>query len=146
MGSTQRPRWYLIPGLLFLLGIDLVPLAYALGVSFFNWWLVRPQEFRFLGLGNYLALAADSAFRRSVVVTCVFTFGSVLVELLAGLALALLFAQPFGFLRPIRAVLLLPLFVVPVVGATMWRLILHPDMGVLNYYLELSAWAAGLAG
>jgi multiple sugar transport system permease protein len=137
MGSTRTPRWYLIPGLVFLLGIDLVPLAYSLGVSLFNWWLVRPQEFRFLGLGNYLALAADPAFRRSVVVTCVFTFGSVLVELLAGLALALLFAQPFGFLRPIRAVLLLPLFVVPVVGSTMWRLILHPDMGVLNYYLEL---------
>ncbi len=137
MGSTQTPRWFLIPGLVFLLGIDLVPLAYSLGVSFFNWWLVRPQEFRVLGLGNYLALAADPAFRRSVVVTCVFTLGSVLVELLTGLALALLFAQPFGFLRPIRAVLLLPLFVVPVVGSTMWRLILHPDMGVLNYYLEI---------
>jgi multiple sugar transport system permease protein len=137
MGSNQTPRWFLIPGLVFLLGIDLVPLAYSLGVSLFNWWLVRPQEFGFLGLGNYLALATDPAFRRSVVVTCVFTFGSVLLELLAGLALALLFAQPFGFLRPIRAVLLLPLFVVPVVGSTMWRLILHPDMGVLNYYLDL---------
>ncbi len=137
MGSTQRPRWFLIPGLVFLLGIDLVPLAYSLGVSLFNWWLVRPQEFRFLGLGNYVALVADPAFRRSVVVTSMFTVGSVLLELLSGLALALLFAQPFGFLRPIRAVLLLPLFVVPVVGSTMWRLILHPDMGVLNYYLEL---------
>jgi len=34
--------------------------------------------------------------------------------------------------------LLLPLFVVPVVGATMWRVIFHPDMGPLNYYLNLA--------
>ena len=34
--------------------------------------------------------------------------------------------------------LLLPLFVVPVVGATMWRVIFHPEMGVLNYYLNLA--------
>src|SRR5438034_919512 len=26
-------------------------------------------------------------------------------------------------------------FVVPVVGATMWRVIFHPELGVLNYYL-----------
>ena len=135
MGTLQTRRWYLIPGLVFLIGIDLVPLIYSVGVSLFNWWLVRPQEIRFLGLGNYLTLVADPAFRRAVVVTAVFTVGSVLVELFAGLGLALLFAQPFPFLRPIRAILLLPLFVVPVVGATMWRLILHPDMGVINYYL-----------
>jgi multiple sugar transport system permease protein len=106
-------------------------------VSFYQWWLVRPRDIRFLALGNYLSLAADPAFRRSVLVTCVFTFGAVLAEFLAGLALALLFAQPFRFLRPLRAVIMMPLFVVPVVGATMWRLILHPEMGVLNYYLGL---------
>jgi multiple sugar transport system permease protein len=115
----------------------MVPLVYSLWVSFYEWWLVRPRDIRFLGLGNYLMLAADPAFRRSVLVTCTLTFGAVLAEFLAGLALALLFAQPFRFLRPVRAVIMMPLFVVPVVGATMWRLILHPEMGVLNFYLGL---------
>jgi multiple sugar transport system permease protein len=72
-----------------------------------------------------------------VVVTGLFTTGSVALEFLVGLGLALLFSQPFRFLRPLRVVLLLPLFVVPVVGATMWRVIFHPDMGPLNYYLNL---------
>ena len=70
-------------------------------------------------------------------VTGLFTTGSVALEFLVGLGLALLFSQPFRFLRPLRVVLLLPLFVVPVVGATMWRVIFHPDMGPLNYYLNL---------
>jgi len=137
MGSVQSRRWFLVPGVIFLLVIDMVPLVYSLGVSLYEWWLVRPRDVRFIGLGNYSALVLDPAFRRSVLVTCILTFGAVVVEFLAGLALALLFAQPFRFLRPMRAVIMMPLFVVPVVGATMWRLILHPELGVLGYYLSL---------
>lgn len=137
MGAVQSRRWFLVPGVIFLLAIDVAPLIYSLWVSFYQWWLVRPRDIRFLGLGNYLMLAADPAFRRSILVTCTLTFGAVLAEFLAGLALALIFAQPFRFLRPLRAVIMMPLFVVPVVGATMWRLILHPEMGVLNFYLGL---------
>ena len=51
------------------------------------------------------------------------------LEFLAGLGLALALRQPLRFLRPLRVLLLLPLFIVPVVGATMWRVIFHPDWG-----------------
>jgi multiple sugar transport system permease protein len=128
-------RGFLLPGLVFLFVIDLLPLLYSGWVSFYNWWLIRPRDVRFVGLANYVRLAGDAEFARAVVVTPLFTVGAVLVEFVAGLALALLFAQPFRFLRSIRVLLLLPLFVVPVVGATMWRVIFHPEVGVLNYYL-----------
>jgi multiple sugar transport system permease protein len=130
-------RGFLLPGLLFLFAIDLVPLVYSAWLSLYDWWLLRPRSIRFIGLGNYLQLATDPELRRAVVVTGLFTTGSVALEFLVGLGLALLFSQPFRFLRPLRVVLLLPLFVVPVVGATMWRVIFHPDMGPLNYYLNL---------
>ena len=128
-------RWFLLPGLVFLFAIDLIPLAYSVWISFYNWWLIRPRDIRFVGLANYTRFADDPEFTRAVVVTVLFTVGAVLVEFLAGLGLALLFAQPFRLLRPLRVLLLLPLFVVPVVGATMWRVIFHPELGVLNYYL-----------
>ena len=128
-------RWFLLPGLLFLFVIDLIPLLYSAWISLYNWWLIRPRDVRFVGLANYLRLGVDPEFGRAVVVTTLFTGGAVVVEFLAGLALALLFAQPFRFLRPLRVLLLLPLFVVPVVGATMWRVIFHPEVGVLNFYL-----------
>jgi multiple sugar transport system permease protein len=130
-------RGFLLPGLLFLFAIDLVPLVYSAWLSLYDWWLLRPRSIRFIGLGNYLQLATDPELRRAVVVTGLFTTGSVALEFLVGLGLALLFSQPFRFLRPLRVVLLLPLFVVPVVGATMWRVIFHPDLGPLNYYLNL---------
>jgi multiple sugar transport system permease protein len=137
VGRARAGRWFLLPGLAFLFAIDLLPLLYSAWVSLYDWWLVRPRDVRFVGLGNYWRLAADPELRRAVVVTGLFTAGAVMVEFLAGLGLALLFAQPFRFLRPLRVLLLLPLFVVPVVGATMWRVIFHPEMGVLNYYLDL---------
>lgn len=140
MATGRTGRWFLLPGLVFLFAIDLIPLLYSAWVSLHDWWLIRPRDFRFVGLANYARLAADPEFGRAVVVTSLFTAGAVLAEFLVGLALALLFSQPFRFLRPIRVVLLLPLFVVPVVGATMWRVIFHPELGVLNYYLA----AAGL--
>jgi multiple sugar transport system permease protein len=137
VGHARAGRWFLLPGLVFLFVIDLVPLGYSAWVSFYDWWLVRPRDIRFVGLANYSRLAGEAEFWRAVVVTSLFTFGAVLLEFLAGLGLALLFSQPFRFLRPLRVLLLLPLFVVPVVGATMWRVIFHPEIGVLNHYLEL---------
>src|SRR5262245_21578101 len=138
MTAARAGRAFLLPGLVFLFAIDLIPLLYSAGISLYQWWLVRPRDIRFVGLANYLGLAGDPAFRRSVGITTLFTVGTVLVEFLAGLGLALLFSQSFRFLRPLRVVLLLPLFVVPVVGATMWRIIFHPDVGPLNYYLNLA--------
>lgn len=135
MGAARAGRWFLLPGLLFLFVIDLVPLLYSAWISLYDWWLIRPRNIRFVGLGNYLQLATDAEAWRAVAVTGFFTVGAVALEFLIGLALALLFAQPFRFLRPLRVLLLLPLFVVPVVGGTMWRVIFHPDIGVLNYYL-----------
>lgn len=135
MGAARAGRWFLLPGLLFLFVIDLVPLLYSAWISLYDWWLIRPRNIRFVGLGNYLRLATDAEAWRAVAVTGFFTAGAVALEFLIGLALALLFAQPFRFLRPLRVLLLLPLFVVPVVGGTMWRVIFHPDIGVLNYYL-----------
>jgi len=129
MTAGRAGRWFLLPGLVFLFAIDLIPLAYSAWVSFYNWWLIRPRDVRFVGLANYTRFADDPEFTRAVVVTTLFTVGAVLVEFLAGLGLALLFVQPFKFLRPIRVLLLLPLFVVPVVGATMWRVIFHPELG-----------------
>ena len=137
MAVGSAGRWFLLPGLVFLFTIDLIPLLYSAWISFYNWWLLRPRDVRFVGLANYARLGSDAEFTRAVVVTTLFTSGAVLVEFLAGLGLALLFAQPFRFLRPLRVLLLLPLFVVPVVGATMWRVIFHPEIGVLNYYLSV---------
>ncbi len=41
----------MLPGLVFLFAIDLVPLIYSAWISFYEWWLLRPRNIRFVGLG-----------------------------------------------------------------------------------------------
>ena len=90
MTAARAGRGFLLPGLVFLFAIDLVPLLYSGWISLYEWWLVRPRDVRFVGLANYVGLAGDPAFRRSIAVTTLFTVGAVLVEFLIGLGLALL--------------------------------------------------------
>ncbi len=127
---------WLAPGIAFLALIDLFPLAYAGGLSLYSWWIVRPASWRFVGLGNYVSLLADPAVWRATAVSTVFMGSAVLLEFVAGLGLAVFFASRSRVLDLLRPVILLPLFVTPVVSATMWRLMFHPDLGIVNYYLQ----------
>ena len=127
---------WLAPGILFLALIDLFPLAYALVISLYAWWLVRPSEIRFVGLQNYAGMLRDALLHHDTIVSATFMLGAVSVELVVGFALAVFFAQRTRIFDIIRPVLLLPLFITPVVSATMWRLMFHPDLGIVNYYLR----------
>ncbi len=127
---------WLLPGLAFLFLIDIFPLLYAMGMSLHSWWIGDPEGLRFVGWQNYLTLLTDPALRRSIWVSTVFMISAVLLEFMAGLGLALFFAQHSRVLDLVRPVILLPLFVTPVVSATMWRLMIHPDLGIVNYYLR----------
>ncbi len=127
---------WLAPGIFFLILIDFFPLAYALGISLYSWWLVRPSEIHFVGLQGYLSLLGDPALRHATVVSGVFMVGAVSIELVAGMALAVFFAERSRLFDFVRPVILLPLFITPVVSAAMWRVMFHPDLGIVNYYLR----------
>ncbi len=127
---------WLAPGIVFLALIDLFPLGYALAISLYSWWLVRPSEIRLVGLANYAGLLRDAVLRHDTMVSAVFMLGAVSIELVVGMALAVFFAQRTRVFAAVRPVILLPLFITPVVSATMWRLMFHPDLGIVNYYLR----------
>ncbi len=134
--ATRGGLPWLAPGLIFLAAIDLFPLAYAVGFSLYSWWIAQPANLSFVGLQNYVTLLGDPAVRHATGVSAVFMVSAVLLEVLAGLGLALFFARQARLLDLVRPVILLPLFVTPVVSATMWRLMIHPDLGIVNYYLR----------
>lgn len=118
-----------------MLAIDLFPLLYSLAVSLYRWWLPRPRDIRFVGVQNYWSLLTDPEVVRGTANSLVFMLGAVPLEFLAGLGMALLFAGRLAGAQALKTVILLPLFITPVVAAMMWRLLLHPDLGVVNYYL-----------
>src|SRR4051812_23339135 len=69
--------------------------------------------------------------------TAVLTISVVSVELIVALGLALLLNQPHVRFRSIYlAILLIPLLVSPIAVGLIWRLLLHPDLGAVNWAFD----------
>lgn len=122
----------LLPSLLIILGITLQPILTTFYLSFFKTTLGKITPDIFVGLENYSNLLADPLFWRTIQRTLYFTFVSVGLELVLGLAIAqLIHTHPPGW-RFLRTSLIIPWAVPTIVNATMWRWIYNADYGALN--------------
>lgn len=89
----------------------------------------------FVGLRNYLFLAADPRFWSAARVTLIFTLVSVGLELVLGLAVALALAGQRRGLRVGIALLLLAWALPAVVTAKLFEWLYNPAAGLVNYLL-----------
>ena len=127
----------LAPLLIFVVAIAIYPLFFSFYISFFKYRLTDPNQTRtFLGLANYLTAFEDPQVIKSVTNTLVFVFGTVSVEMVVGLALALLLAAETHMIRTIRSFLLIPMAIPPLVVGLVWKSLYNADFGVIPYYLK----------
>jgi multiple sugar transport system permease protein len=105
--------------------------------------LAMPGSERFVGLGNYVdMLTKDPNFWTIMKNTLVQVFGTVSLQVVGGLALALLFAREMRGNRIARSLLMVPMMATPVVIGVIWRFMVNPDFGIINYLLSV----LGIAG
>src|SRR2546422_5954739 len=90
---------------------------------------------RFVGPSHYVFLARDPRFWNALEVTLVFTFVSVALEFLLGIAVALALAGQRRGRRLAVALLLLPWALPSVVTGRMFEWLYHPSAGLLNFVL-----------
>lgn len=128
------PYLFLAPCVFLLLALTLYPLLYVVRLSLYR---LTPAGESFVGLENFLRIARDGFFWRAVGQTLLFTFGSLMLEFLLGLSLALLLHSQIRGRSLWRALFLLPMILPPVVVGVIWRLIYNPNFGVLNGALAL---------
>jgi multiple sugar transport system permease protein len=126
----------MVPGLLFLVALAIYPTLYSLVISFYRWNLNNPLGKQFADFHNYKILIDDPAFWHSVVVTLKFVAASVILEFGIGLGVALLFFRRFPGDKILRAMLILPMVVAPVVVGLLWRYMLNVQFGVVNYFID----------
>lgn len=131
---------YLVPAALCLLGTVVFPILKAIHMSLYNHVLIKPQEYRFIGLGNYLRLVQDEVFWLSLWNSGVWVFGSVSLQFLGGFAAALLLHQAFRGRALVRTVTLLPWVVPGVVVALVWEFLYQPNYGLINDVLFRLGW------
>jgi multiple sugar transport system permease protein len=131
---------YLVPAALCLLGTVVFPILKAIHMSLYNHVLIKPQEYRFIGLGNYLRLVQDEVFWLSLWNSGVWVFGSVSLQFLGGFVAALLLHQAFRGRALVRTVTLLPWVVPGVVVALVWEFLYQPNYGLINDVLFRLGW------
>ena len=122
----------LIPLLLFLVG----PMLASTGISLFSWDLLTPAQF--VGIENYRSLLGDSQFHAAVLHTLAFIAGYLPLVFVGGLAIALALSQGLRATGLFRTIYFLPVVTSWVVVALVWKWLLNPDTGIVDYLLGLA--------
>ena len=127
--------WLMSPTLLVVLAIVIFPLLWSILLSFQRMRLIqigRADFFEPLTVANYERVLGSSAFWSSLLITFIYTFGSVVLVIFLGVLAAMAVRQPFRGRTFVRAAYLLP-YVAPVVAVTfIWRTMLNPQFGIVN--------------
>lgn len=127
----------MLPSLIALILVLAVPLVYSLITSFFDTNLKYPGLGEFLGLQNYIETLKDPYFIDSVLTTVKFTVFVVVIEFLVGLSIALLLNNIYKGRNFFFTIIIVPMMITPIAVGLIWRLLLHSDLGIVNYLLSL---------
>jgi len=129
-----RHNGLVAPAIVFAVVVTQAPFALTIWFSLQKWNLLRPENSRFNGIGNYIDILTRGDFISALIVTVVLTFSSVTAALLIGLGLADLVNQQFPGRNIVRTLLITPFLVMPVVAALGWKTtLLNPVFGIVDW-------------
>lgn len=126
---------WLAPLLAMLVVFTIYPLIYNIWLSFHEYAPFR-RRLELVGTDNWQALFSDERFWDSLSVTFTY-FGVVLIiQVVLGMAIALLLDSEQKGFGVLRALLTLTLVIPPAITGMMFLLIEDPEFGVLTWLLE----------
>ncbi len=128
---------FLLPALLTLGVLSFLPILVTISLSLTSWNLMVSTSGGFVGLENYGRMLADRYFGNAVVITLILILGPVAFQMLLGLGLALLLHRDLPLLQASRAVFITPMVIPPVIAGLIWKVLLIPNLGGVNYFLGL---------
>lgn len=132
---------YPAPAVVTLFLIVIIPIVFNLYLAF-NKWTIGLGQPRFIGLGNFIELLSDERVLNGVKVMIYFSGLSLSLEMVLGLLIAVYFNRQFKGSEIVQAIYILPFAATPVAVALIWRIMLNPEIGVMNYLLR----SVGLPG
>jgi multiple sugar transport system permease protein len=130
------------PSLAVLAIITLLPALYLLVTSFTPLNLTRPETAWDFSdpLVSYRQLLTDDRLSNSIWVQIKLSFWTVSLQLLIGVALALLLNIKSRLLEALRTVYLIPMVLPPIVVAIIWKVIYTPDISPMHGIFRSLGW------
>jgi multiple sugar transport system permease protein len=136
MKRTKTPYLLIAPAFLLAFVIVIFPLVFTVRNSFLNWNLqTSPVPLGSVGFTNYRLALSDPTFFAAFRNTMVITFVGTAIEFLLGLVLALLLYEELKGTNKIRAVVIMPMTVAPIVAGLMFRFLFYNN-GLIPYFLR----------
>ncbi len=136
MHRDTRIKWlFILPASLWVLAFTVFPFFYGLYLSLFN--VQFGAEDQFIGMGNYARAFGDPRAHNSVIITLIFVFVGVTVQIVLGMAVALLVNRPMPLRSVLRMLLTLPLFATPIAVGFLFFTIFYEEGGLINGLLGI---------
>jgi len=131
-------KWFfLLPCLAYLIVMAIFPLTWSLRLSFTKWLATIMENPEWTGLTNFRdILFKDPRFWSAFWFTVRFVFLTVVIQLGIGLGLAHLLHNNFRGRNFFRVLFLIPMACPPIAVAFLWKMMLHPDIGIINTALQ----------
>ncbi len=126
---------FMSPAMALLLSMTVVPTLYLVYYAFRHEDLLGPNS-HWVGFDNFRRVLTDANIGWDAFTTLQFVVLAVVIEVLLGLGLALMLSRKLAETNLITAMFILPLGVAPVVSALVFRVLLDPAYGWVDYYLQ----------
>jgi multiple sugar transport system permease protein len=136
---SWTPYVFLAPYMLLFAVFVLIPAVFGLWMSLHNWDYLMPEQ-PWVGLQNYINLFTPGSptaafFWQSMQATGIFTLFSVPLLVIIPLLVALILNQSFRGRNFFRAMYFAPYVLGVAVVGILWRYLLQPGFGLINYYM-----------
>jgi len=124
----------IMPAMFLILGLTLYPVGYSIWLSLLEKHSFFPQE-RFIGLENYIYLWSDPEFWSAFWLGLVYSFWTIVFQVILGVAAALILHETFIGRNWVRGIVLFPYMIPTIVAVILWKWLLNDTYGVVNYWL-----------
>ena len=133
-GETPTAWLWVMPAVVIILGLSLIPMAWALLLSFQHNDLVTPPNW--IGLRNYSRLLHDETFRGAVQHTLIYTAAFVPLSIGGGLAIALMLNRRVRFVGLYRTLVFVPYIMSATAQGVLFSFVFDSQFGVANSVLH----------
>jgi len=136
--QTKIGFLFLLPSFLVTLIFDLYPTVFGIYYAFRSYTLTTPWlGQQFVGLDNFERAMYDPIIINGFYLSFIYILMIIAIQIPAGIFTASLFNQQVKGQAIFRSLFILPFAVAPVATAWIWRLIMNPSFGALNYFVGL---------
>jgi sn-glycerol 3-phosphate transport system permease protein len=132
--GALKPYALLLPSLLLLALFTYFPIVEVVWGSLFRTSYGQHQP-SFVGIGNYLRVLQDGAFRNALLNNVIYGVGTIVPSLAIALGLALALDGSSRFKAVVRSLVFLPTLIPLVAAAALFSFIFLPSIGLLDHYL-----------